>query len=59
MLKTRVDLKEHDFLNRRLINRMKNEKYHNVAEEEKQSIPLIYQLTYTAYSMYINIVSTG
>jgi hypothetical protein len=33
MLKTRVDFKEHDFLNRRLINRMKNEKYHNVAEE--------------------------
>jgi hypothetical protein len=36
MLQTRVDLKEHDFLNRRLINRMKNEKYQNVAEEEKK-----------------------
>ena len=42
MLKTHVDVKKHEFLNRRL----------------KKSIPLIYQLTYTAYSMYINIVCT-
>ena len=64
MLKTHVDFRKYDFINRRLTNKMKNEKYHNVVsvpksqKKKKKSIPLIYQLTYTTYSMYINIVST-